>query len=688
MTSSQTYLIDTNVIIGLEDDLAVQPAFSALLSVAAKHKVDVLVHEAAKDDLKRDRNTRRRDVSLSKLDKYHILKKVRGLTAADLEAKFGPLAKANDVVDATLLDALDRGAADFVVTQDRKLHERARRHSPELGRRVLFVPDAVQLLKTTYEPKSAPIRYIEEVSANEIPLDDPIFDSLRQGYPDFNKWWTEKCVRERRPCWIVDDNGLAGIVVIKDETGTKTDATIKAAKILKICTFKVSPDKRGVKLGELLLKKALWFAQANGYKLAYVTTYEDQVSLIDLLEYYGFAHTATKPDGELIYEKSFSAAKLDRVDGLSDFELDRLNYPRFLVGPDVRAFGVPIVEDYHDTLYPDLKQDRGLFDCAGQPGNTIRKVYLCRAQSKLGPAGSLLFFYKSKSKSPPSQAMTALGVFEEVQSATSTKELMQMTGGRSVYSEAELAAWGASAERPVKVINYLLAGVHRSGDQLRRSSEGRHHRGPSAAVDFRNQGGEACRSPEPPAPWVCDMTQTVVALVGVSGVGKSTVLRAVAETLVFQHLQASALIKDARNALEAGAVGHDDLRQVDIGDNQALLVEGFRAARDLAMGTVILDGHTVIDTPNGLVRIEPSVFGALGIQKIVLVVDGPDAILRRRAADTTRKRPVRSAAELDKHQNEALLAAYAAACLLGIPLHVFPISDLAGILSVIRNDRD
>ncbi len=85
------------------------------------------------------------------------------------------------------------------------------------------------------------------------------------------------------------------------------------------------------------------------------------VSLIDLLEYYGFAHTATKPDGELIYEKSFSAAKLDRVDGLSDFELDRLNYPRFLVGPDVRAFGVPIVEDYHDTLYPDLMQDRGLF---------------------------------------------------------------------------------------------------------------------------------------------------------------------------------------------------------------------------------------------------------------------------------------------------------------------------------------
>lgn len=465
MTSSQAYLIDTNVIIGLEDDLAVQPAFAALLSVAAKHKVDVLVHEAAKDDLGRDRDTRRRDVSLSKLDKFQILKKVRGLTPADLEARFGALPKPNDIVDATLLDALDRGAADFVVTQDRGLHERARRHSPELGRRVLFVPDAVQLLRTTYEPKSAPIRYIEELSANEIPLTDPIFDSLRQGYPEFNDWWTTKCVRERRRCWIVDDaGGLAGIVVIKDETGAKTDATTKAGKILKICTFKVSPDKRGVKLGELLLKKALWYAQANGYDLVYVTTYDDQASLIDLLEYYGFAQTATKPDGELIYEKPISAAKVDRVSGLSDFEVDRINYPRFLTGPDVRAFGVPILEGYHDTLYPDLKDDSapGLFDrlIGGprQPGNTIRKVYLCRAQSRLGPAGSLLFFYKSKSKSPPSQAMTAVGVFEEVQTATSTKALMLMTGGRSVYSEAELAAWGASDERPVKVINYLLAG--------------------------------------------------------------------------------------------------------------------------------------------------------------------------------------------------------------------------------------
>lgn len=463
--SIQTYLIDTNVIIGLEDNHTVKPAFAALLQIASRHKVDVLVHEAARDDIGRDKDKARRRISLSKLDKFQTLGKVRGLTDENLEAEFGSLRKPNDVVDATLLHALHINAADFVVTQDRGLHERARRHSPELERRVLYVPDAVQLLKTTFEPVETPVRHVEEVEANTIPLGDPIFDSLREDYPPFDEWWSKKCVRQRRSCWVVYDDGLAGLIVRKDEDAKDTDATQKLGKILKICTFKVRPENRGVKLGELLLKKVFWFAQINKYDLVYITTYHTQVALIDLLEYYGFVHTHTKDDGELVYEKRFSSDRLEAA-GENIFKLDRLNYPRFVTGPAVRAFGVPIKEAYHDTLYPDLKgtpQQSDLFEGPGfhgpkRPGNTIRKVYLCRAPSNLGPAGSLLLFYKGKSKLPPSQAITAVGIFEEAALADSTKELMRLTGGRSVYSEAELSDWDASPERPVKVINYLLAG--------------------------------------------------------------------------------------------------------------------------------------------------------------------------------------------------------------------------------------
>ena len=345
------------------------------------------------------------------------------------------------------------------------MHERARRSSAELGRRLLLVADAVQLLRTTYESLPSPLKYVEEIGANELLLSDEIFNSLREDYPLFDNWWRGTCVRERRRCWAVFDEGLAGLIVRKDETGENTDATAKLEKILKLCTFKVRPEKRGVKLGELLLKKLFWFAQANNYNLIYITTYSNQASLIDLIEYYGFQHTGIKADGELIYEKALSREVLSPIEGVSNFELDRRNYPRFVAGYGVRAFGVPIREGYHDTLYPDLRNpaQTDLFEFSGggsgpkRPGNTIRKVYLCRAKSRLGEPGSLLLFYKGKSHNPPSQALTAIGILEDWAEAKSTRELMHLTGGRSVYGESELVDLKATAENPVKVINYLLA---------------------------------------------------------------------------------------------------------------------------------------------------------------------------------------------------------------------------------------
>lgn len=465
--SQQSYLIDTNILIALEDHHAVQPAYSKFYSLAAKHKIDIFVHEAAKDDIGRDKNTTRRKISLSKIEKYLILSRRRGLTEEYLAQNFGPIKKPNDLVDATLLHALKIDAVDFLVTQDKGLHDRAQRDSADLARRVLFVSDAAELLVQTYEPKEVPIRHVADVAAHTIDIADDFFDSLRQGYNEFDEWWNEKCVPQRRPCWVVyDDDELAGLIVRKDERGHDTGAITKANRILKICTFKVRPEKRGVKLGELLLKQVLWYAQKNNYDLAYVTTYPDQDSLINLLEFYGFYRAGTQENGELIYERRFSREKLEQVSGQSLFDTARRNYPRFLVSPQISGFGIPIKERYHDTLFPDLWRPRqaDLFRGASKaesptrPGNTIRKVYLCRAQSKLGAPGSILFFYKSASKDLPSQAVTAFGILEEVTLATSTKELMTKTGGRSVYSEAELDDFKASTQNHVKVINYILVG--------------------------------------------------------------------------------------------------------------------------------------------------------------------------------------------------------------------------------------
>lgn len=461
--SAPKYLIDTNVFIGLEDHTEVSPNLASLQQLAGRFGVSLYVHAAAIDDIKRDRNEQRRSISLSKIRKFPTINKVMGLSKTELEAKYGTLRRPNDVVDVTLLHTLERGVVDFLVTEDQGLHERARRISSTLADRVLFVADAVLLLRTNFEPVEVVLPAIREVDAHTIRQDDPIFTSLRKDYPPFDEWWREKCVAKMRKCWVVlDNNQIAGLVVRKDEHQRDTDAKLPGEKILKICTFKVRSENRGVKLGELLLKQALWYARSNKYDVVYLTTFPRQTTLISLLEYYGFKHSHDNERGEMIYEKALPREELLRDNEISLFDLARINYPRFATGQEVKAYVVPIREDFHEILFPELasRSQLTLFEEPGSrtPGNTIRKVYLCRAQADISQPGSILFFYKGKSNLLPSQAITTVGIFEEMTMAHSTEELRQMAGSRSVYTDAQLKAMSATVSRPIKVINFLLAG--------------------------------------------------------------------------------------------------------------------------------------------------------------------------------------------------------------------------------------
>ena len=272
--NNQSYMIDTNIIIGLEDNHAVHPHYADFERLTKKHKVNVFIHDTAYDDIHRDRNSERRKISLSKLRKFQRIEKVSDIRKADLESEFGKINNPNDEVDAALLHALRIGVVNFLVTEDQGIHNRARQHSIDLENRVLFIADAIELLTATFEPNDAFIRHFAEVSAHTISLEDTFFDSLRNNYEGFNTWWEKKCIVAHRQCWVVRaDEKIAGLIVRKDETGNDTDATQKLPKILKICTFKVSPEKRGVKLGELLLKKVMWYTQDNNYDLAYLTAY-------------------------------------------------------------------------------------------------------------------------------------------------------------------------------------------------------------------------------------------------------------------------------------------------------------------------------------------------------------------------------------------------------------------------------
>jgi ribosomal protein S18 acetylase RimI-like enzyme len=320
--TDRNLLIDTNVFIGLEDQREVAPEFAELQQLCNQHGIHVFVHEAALADIARDTDTARRNVSRSKVKKFEQLKNVRHLARAILEPRFGPMPKPNDVVDVALLHALDIAAVDFLVTEDQGIHARARRATPPLADRVLTVVDAVAWLRASFEPTKVILPFVEEVAAHSIDGTDDIFESLRQGYPDFDRWWREKCVREHRPCWVATiDDELAGLIVRKEETHAEAKTKYAGPKILKVCTFKVKPKYRGEKLGELLLKQVLWFAQKNAFDLVYLTTFGDQTVLISVLLYYGFEKTGTNALGEEIYEKPLRRDRIHRASEEDLFDL-------------------------------------------------------------------------------------------------------------------------------------------------------------------------------------------------------------------------------------------------------------------------------------------------------------------------------------------------------------------------------
>lgn len=153
------------------------------------------------------------------------------------------------------------------------------------------------------------------------------------------------------------------------------------------------------------------------------------------------------------------------------------------------------------------------------------------------------------------------------------------------------------------------------------------------------------------------MSTRVVALVGVSGVGKSTLLRKIEGKVSFLHLQASQLIKDEIAQITVAKPTSEQLRNGPVIDNQALLVSAFRRKTSTHSGLIVLDGHTIVDTPEGLVEIPAAVFAEMNVTHFIVLHDFPGLISERRQADKYRKRPGRTDDELIDHQWRSLAAA-------------------------------
>lgn len=124
--------------------------------------------------------------------------------------------------------------------------------------------------------------------------------------------------------------------------------------------------------------------------------------------------------------------------------------------------------------------------------------------------------------------------------------------------------------------------------------------------------------------WLLHMKEVkeVQLICGVHGVGKTVFAKKLSQRLLLEYYSASELIKEMANREIS------DYKKVQhISDNQELLLEALSEINDTQY---ILDGHLcLVNTQNKIERISYSIFQAMNIENIFLVVDMPEKIQHR-----------------------------------------------------------
>lgn len=428
------YLIDTNVFIPLEptgpDDLgALTPQAVAFAEKVARAGSFLFVHPAQAKDIANDQNEYRRNLRETLLRKYPTLPEPP--STQRIESVLGsPTIESHDWVDHQLLAALQADAVDYLVTEDARIHRKAKRLG--LQHRVAYVADAIAGLDALFDTVPANRPAICALKAYGLESGDPIFVSVRSEYSKFDDWLI-KCKREHRQAWVIaaPDNTYAAVSIVNRED--RTDLGL-GGKTLKICMFKVSPTHSGFRYGELLLRQVLHYAEQNQFASLFVEVFPHHQSLIALFSEFGFYDLGKSTElGELRLGKRlvFDDQDLSSCDPL---EFNKRFGPTAMKWANASGFIVPIKPKYHDMLFPEATAQSQLFEGQAACGNALRKAYLCNSSSREIAAGAILLFYRSEDV----QALTVIGIAEEILAAKNPTEIARYVGKRTVYPLREI----------------------------------------------------------------------------------------------------------------------------------------------------------------------------------------------------------------------------------------------------------
>jgi hypothetical protein len=446
------FLLDTNILIPLEDSKRpLLPSLANFVRMATTHGHALLYHPASVDDIRQDGDIERRNQTLHRLAQYTPLL-ARPTCPWNNEG-----VDRNDAADNEILYALQLDAAHALVTEDKKIHAKAKPFG--LVDRVYTIQTAEDLLRRLHEQQTVSLPNIDDVPLYSLSplLQTSFFDSLRARYPGFDAWFAQKA-RSGCNAWVnwERENELGGLCIYDRQDNEQiTDALTLPGTALKLATFKVGETNRGKKIGELFLKMAFRHATIN--RLEYIFIHGDEEEhrfLFEMLEDFGFSKVGHHPGSSVqdaVYLKPHPLAAPD--DPLLPFDFARRYFPHFRHDAAVSKYIVPIQPPYHRVLFPDypspMDRQMALFQQPNPAGNAIKMAYLCHSGTKHIEPGSIVLFYRSRDE----RAITSIGVVESYDTLSEAAAIVARVKRRTVYSMEDI---GRMATKPTRVMLFRL----------------------------------------------------------------------------------------------------------------------------------------------------------------------------------------------------------------------------------------
>lgn len=447
-------LLDTNIIIHREANKIYKPEIGQLFKWIDNLKYSKYIHPLTVEEIERYKDPNALDTMSIKIESYNLLKNQAPLGEEILKVSGKVDNQDNDINDTQILNEVYEGRVDILISEDKKIHTKASLLG--ISDRVFKIQNFLEKV-TSENPDLVDYKVlsVQKVDFAEVNVKDEFFNSFREDYAEFDRWFNKKSDDICYVCY--SENQLTAFLFIKREDENENYSEINSAfakkKRLKIGTFKVTAN--GYKIGERFLK--IIFDNALQYRVdeIYVTIFdkrEEQERLIELLKLWGFNLYGTKTTqngDEQVYVRTFSKEFID-------VNNPKLTFPFF--SRQQNLFIVPIYPQYHTELFPDsiLNNQSPKDFIENYPHrNSLSKVYISRSYEKNLKSGDVVVFYMTGGKYKG--VATTLGIVESsVLNIETEEEFVSICRKRSVFTNQELSEhWNHNpANRPF-IVNFL-----------------------------------------------------------------------------------------------------------------------------------------------------------------------------------------------------------------------------------------